>query len=299
MPAEVRTADEALMGNSAPKRRAPNKSSNATNKDGLSECFKVVRTSLYVSLAPCHIKNPINGIKSQHLDPLIMTYSPKAGGVVLSYSNLHVSKDHHSVDSNGEPITIAKVSDSSPFSFMWVNVDMLIWCPQIGDVLEGNVYMQTASHIGLLIHDTFNASIRLRNVPQDWQFIPSQEDEFETEQLQENASSKFRSYGYWSDAEGTKVEGKITFTVRSIHTTGKMLSLEGTLVPPESEIDAQPVSQERRGSTTGVPSGRHMKFDEEPIPEIVETTEQKVESIPTYEDSDATGDSSDSDESSD
>lgn len=78
-----------------------------------------------------------------------------------------------------------------------------------------------------------------------------------------------------------------------------MLSLEGTLVPPESEIDAQPVSQERRGSTTGVPSGRHMKFDEEPIPEIVETTEQKVESIPTYEDSDATGDSSDSDESSD
>lgn len=287
MPAEVRFESNNGFEEPPAKRRAPNKSTNVVNPEGTSECFRVVRTTMYVSLAPCYITNPINGIKAQHLDPLIMTYFPKADGVVLSYSNLNVSKEHHSVDSNGEPNTIAKVSDSSPFSFLWVNVDLLIWRPQIGDVLEGYIYMQTASHIGLLVHDTFNASIRMRNIPQDWEFVPSQADEFEAEQQEEGASSKFRSYGYWADAEGTKVEGKITFTVRSIHTTGKMMSLEGTLVPPESELDAQPVFQERRGSNTAAaPSGKHMKFDEEPAGDATEGSEPKADVLPTYEDSD-------------
>lgn len=302
MPAEVRTASEADLNAPSTKRRALLKSSNPVNLDGLSECFQVVRSNLYVSVAPCHITNPINGIKAQHLDPLIMTYFPKAQGVVLSYSNITVSKEHHSLDTNDQPITISKVGDSTPFSFMWITVDLLIWRPQIGDTLEGYIYMQTASHIGLLVHDTFNASIKFRNIPQDWEFIPSQADEFEeSSEAAESKSSKFRSYGYWADASGTKVEGKISFTVRAIHSTGRMLSVEGSLVSPESEIDAQPVFQERRSSTAMSPvSNKHMKFDDEPV--VAEIPEPKEDVIPTYEKSDDEGNngsSSDSDDSSD
>ena len=63
-------------------------STNPKDGNGLSECFKTVSTSLYVSLAPVHLQNPINGIKQQHLDPLIMTYFTKAKGIVVAYSNI-------------------------------------------------------------------------------------------------------------------------------------------------------------------------------------------------------------------
>ncbi|GEQ72130.1 hypothetical protein JCM33374_g5816 [Metschnikowia sp. JCM 33374] len=277
MPAEIRAAEESFTEPDFKKRKA-NKSSNAVNAKGQSECFRVVRTSMYVSLAPCHIMNPVNGVKAQHLDPMIMTYFPKARGVVLSYFNINLqSKDTSDESSN---VLLAKVTDSSAFSFTWITVDLLIWYPQIGDLLEGFVYMQTASHIGLLVHDTFNASIKYRNIPQDWEFVPSQADEYaESEDAPENSSSKFKSFGYWTDASGTKIEGKVSFIVKAIHTSGKMLSIEGTLLSPESELDAQPVS----GETVSAPVSKHITFDDEVTSEISEVNEVKSDAVPGYE----------------
>lgn len=289
MPAEVRAA-ETPAEEPQQKRRAV-ASTNELNAQGFSECFKVVRTSMYVSLAPCHFTNPINGIKAQHLDPLIMTYFTKANGVVLSYFNLRI------VNKSTDPSQLlAKVSNESGFLFTWISVDLLIWQPQIGDLLEGYVYMQTASHIGLLVHDTFNASIKMRGIPQDWQFIPNQADEYaEEEDPSESKNSKFKSFGYWTDASGAKIEGKLQFTIRSVYSTGKMLSLEGTLLSPELELDAQPVSHARRSSSAmDAPAGKHIvfddkpvakhiTFDDEPIEEVAETTEPASEAFPSYE----------------
>lgn len=300
MPAEVRTAESAGFNEPARKRALAVKK-NEVNKDGLSECFKVVRTDMYLSLAPCHLSNPINGVKCQHLDPMVMKYLPKADGVVLGYFNLKVGESGKTDDS--ENVTLAKVNDASPFTFMWITVDLLIWKPQVGDTLEGYIYMQTQSHIGLLIHDTFNASIKLRNIPQDWEFVPSQADEYNEEN---GRSSKFRSYGYWTDSNGIKIEGKIKFTIRSIYTTGKMVSIEGTLVSPESEVDAQPVYNEQtRSHNTTESTATHKRFDDEDeqpaaptVTDIPETATDEV--LPSYEqDGVQKEDSSDSDSSSD
>ncbi|KAJ8143724.1 hypothetical protein OY671_003153 [Metschnikowia pulcherrima] len=272
-----RFQDDLARNNSDLKKRRLNKSSNVVNAKGQSECFRVVRTSMYVSLAPCHITNPVNGVKAQHLDPLIMTYFPKARGVVLSYFNVNLQSKDSSEE--GSEALLAKVTESSAFAFMWITVDLLIWHPQLGDLLQGYVYMQTASHIGLLVHDTFNASIKFRNIPQDWEFVPSQADEVgESEDASQTSSSKFKSFGYWTDASGTKVEGKVSFSVKAIYTSGKMLSIEGTLLTPESELDVQPVSNE-----SSAPAAKHITFDDEPTPETSEAVEEKSEAIPTYE----------------
>lgn len=262
------------------------KSTNPISKDGVSECFHKFTTSLYVSLAPCHVNNPINGIKSQHLDPLVMNYFPKASGVVLAYSNIKISEDNHSVDTYNNPVTLGRISESSPFVFLWITVDFLIWRPQVGDVVEGYSYMQTASHIGLLIHDTFNASIKKFNIPQDWQFIPNQEDEYSEENTaegegEEAAPKKFKSFGYWVDENEVKVEGKLKFTIKSIHSTGRVVSVEGTLLKPGSERDAQPILRERRSSVQVAESaGKHKKFDDD---EEVEVEEQAKDAVPKYE----------------
>lgn len=257
------------------------KSTNPIGDEGISECFQKFTTSLYVSLAPCHISNPINGVKSQHLDPLIMSYFPKAKGVCLAYSNIKISDDNVTKDTDDNTITVAKVTDSSPFTFLWVSVDFLIWRPQVGDTLEGYIYMQTASHIGLLVHDTFNASIKKFNIPVDWNFIPSQEDEYSEEV---NDSNKFKSFGYWADENNVKIEGKLKFTIKSIHTTGKVVSLDGTLIKPGSERDAQPIFRERRSSSSSITAsqpGKHKKFDEEDIPTVTEIPEPKEDDLST------------------
>ncbi|ANB14027.1 DNA-directed RNA polymerase I subunit RPA43 [Sugiyamaella lignohabitans] len=158
-----------------------------------SQCFYKVSVSLYVSLAPVHLNDPVSGIKSQHLDPLLMTFFPEAGGVVLAHYNLELcgqdkrpakSSSKPSDDLDGEtdesgPIAVAKIMYDSPFAFMWINVDLLVWKPRAGDIVEGWINMQSPSHIGLLIHDTFNASIKRDAIPRDWRFVPNQEDEAE------------------------------------------------------------------------------------------------------------------------
>lgn len=238
-------------------------STNPVNANGVSECFQIFSTQLYVSLAPCYSKTPINGIKLQHLDPLIMNYFPKAQGVVISYGNIEVLDQVE--ESTG--FKLAKISDSSPFTFSWINVDLLVWRPQIGDTLEGYIYMQSASHIGLLVHDTFNASIKKFNIPNDWRFVPNQIDE-ETED-----DNKFKSLGFWVDENENKIDGKIKFTIKNIHNSGKLVSVEGTLIKPGSERENQPVFRDRRGSLSNeqftTPSNNHKKFDEEDIPEEV------------------------------
>lgn len=217
---------------------------------------------MYVSLAPCHISNPVDGIKIQHLDSLVMRYFSKARGVVLGYSNIVLNSE--AADNNQE--LVATVSDLSPFMFMWITVDLLLWAPRIGDVLMGYIYMLTATHLGLLVHDTFNAHIQLRFMPESWLFIPNQADEL-ADAVSSNEGkrrSNFRSYGYWVDQDGLKVEGKLAFTVREIHTAGKMISLAGTLVLPESELDARPVCQNNdRGGNVGAYATAH-----EIVPEI-------------------------------
>lgn len=300
MPAEVRTAESAGLDASA-RKRASSAKKNQVNENGISECFKVVRSDMYLSLAPCHLSNPINGLKCQHLDPMVMKYFPKADGVVLGYFNIELNQSKQAEEALD--VILSKVDDSTPFTFLWIKVDLLIWKPRVGDVLEGYVYMQTQSHIGLLVHDTFNASIKVRSIPRDWLFVPSQEDEY-NEENQQGSSSKFRSYGYWTDSKGIKIEGKIKFTVKGVHTTGKMVSIEGTLISPESEMDAQPVySEQTTNNITTESSATHKRFDDEEEVGAAESTEPspsekaQEEAVPSYEKDKESSSESDSDDS--
>ncbi|EMG45304.1 RPA43 DNA-directed RNA polymerase I subunit RPA43 [Candida maltosa Xu316] len=258
----------------ASKRRATVQSTNPKNEDGLSEVFKTVSTSLYVSLSPSHLQDPINGIKHQHLDPLIMTYFSKGKGIVVAYSNIKFLENN---EEDGTDYSLAKIEGSSPFTFMWISVDFLCWCPEVGDVLEGDVYMQTPSHIGLLINDTFNASIKKYNIPSSWSFQSNQVDEV--------GEDNKKNYGHWVDDYQSKIEGKLQFTIKAIHTTGRVVSVEGTLIKPGEERSAQPIYQEEKKSS----SGKHMKFDDDDdddnTAKAVEIAEpQDDEELPGYAD---------------
>lgn len=241
---------------------------NPVNKDGLSECFRKIKTTLYLSLAPIYTKSPLEGIKSQHLDSMIMKHFAPANGVVIGYDNLKLSDEHLDEDKSN---VIAKINPHSPFAFFWINVDLLVWCPSVGDVVEGLIYMQSPSHIGLLINDTFNASIKKNFIPENWTFIPNQLDEYENQdEDNEDGHKKIQSLGQWVDENEIPIDGKIQFTIRRIHTSGRVVSVEGSLIKPGSELEALPV-------TPG--QGKKIVFDDSALDTVV--PEEAKADIPT------------------
>jgi DNA-directed RNA polymerase I subunit RPA43 len=224
---------------------------NPKNENGISECFQKVSASLYLSLAPLYIGEPSKGICVQHLDPLLMTYFESAGGVVVGHYNLKLHGDSEPTeeeqDSTSHRPVIAKIQYDSPFAFTWVSVDLLVWKPVPGDVIEGWISLQSPSHMGLLVHDIFNATIKRDSIPKDWKFIPNEEDEVvdlstapetpETPSLLATPGSmkpkSFRdpkSLGYWVDGNGKRVDGKVRFTVKSFNVSGRLVSVQGSLL---------------------------------------------------------------------
>ncbi|KAG7743069.1 hypothetical protein KL923_000684 [Ogataea haglerorum] len=257
------------------------KSTNPLDESGLSKCFHKVKARLYLSLAPCHINSPINGIKQQHLDHMLMTYVPFAKGVLLGYYNVQLASENVVEDEDGTEIAVAKIANDNPFAFLWCTAELLVWRPQVGDVVEGWSYMQSQSHIGLLINDTFNATIKKGGILPEWKYIPNQVDEFNAD----GDAGKFgKSLGQWVDENGVPVEGKIRFTIKALHAAGKVVSMEGTLVKPGSDKESQPV----------VRDGKHKKF-EEPEGIIVDdedNTDDKTE-VPQYDQDDDDDDDED------
>ncbi|KAH3687405.1 hypothetical protein WICPIJ_001618 [Wickerhamomyces pijperi] len=259
------------------KRKQAPPSTNPVNSDGLSECFHKVRTSLYVSLAPVYLSNPLEGIKAQHLDPLLMKHFAKLNGVVISYTDLQLSNS--SAESDDEQL-MAKVNAHSPFCFLWVSAEFLIWKPLIGDNIEGNIYIQSPSHIGLLINDTFNASIKRSQIPPNWTFKANEADAGDEEDS--------KNLGQWFDENDMPIEGKLQILVKGIHTSGRVVSVEGSLITPGMEVESQPVVPAK--------TNKKIKFDDDAavgtaaatsasssLPVVDFSSAKDTDDAPTYE----------------
>ncbi|CCC70303.1 hypothetical protein NCAS_0E02330 [Naumovozyma castellii] len=248
---------------------------NPIDDDGVSNCIVRVPVSLYASLAPMYLQNPVQGIMKQHLNPMVMKYNSIVGGVVLGYENLKIVDSDPSNDENSSE-KLVKLTPDTPFGFTWCDVELYVWQPQVGDVLEGYIFIQSASHIGLLIHDAFNASIKKNNIPTDWTFIENEAEYIdedtesgdsrtdgsneETNNRSETKSFVNRSLGYWVDANGSRIDGKLKFKVRNVFTTGRVVSVEGTL-----QEHAPASSNQVRSQAENLPvvSNKKIVFDEE------------------------------------
>lgn len=275
--------------------------------DGVSNCIIRVPVSMYVSLAPKYAENPLQGVMRQHLNPMVMKYNSKVNGVVLGYQELEIVDANplsESEDAEERPEKLVKLSSDTPFGFTWCRVVLYVWQPQIGDVIEGWIFIQSASHIGLLIHDAFNASIKKNHIPADWTFVHNEEEDTETQSRdgddQENEKSEFtrRSMDYWVDADGERIDGKLKFTVRNVYTTGRVISVEGTLLTEGSQ-------EKERSQAENLPvvSNKKIVFDDEVSSEntashkdleLPEVNEGNGEEIVYEENSDSDEESSDS-----
>ncbi|KAK9450315.1 uncharacterized protein V1518DRAFT_413527 [Limtongia smithiae] len=199
-------------------------------KPPLSQSFYTAQASLYVSVAPMYAMAPLQGIRVQHLDSLSMTYFPAVSGVVLACTDVQIDQDEG-----------IRVMGESPFGFTWATADFLVWRPKRGDILDGRISIETRSHIGLLVFDVFNASIKRDRIPSKWRFVDAEQtadSEVATPELEEDEGEDciddmplaIKSLGYWLDESGKKLDSKLVFVAESVEITGNVISIEASLL---------------------------------------------------------------------
>ncbi|PRT55659.1 DNA-directed RNA polymerase I subunit RPA43 [Wickerhamiella sorbophila] len=207
-----------LPSESTKKRRLSiisSKDANPSDSNGFAQCFKTVTAKMHVCVPPSSAADPVLGIRKSHLDRLVMTYFAPAEGVVIAHQNMKLLGQ----DTEGTGAPVAKIMNDSPFSYLWIQSDFLVWSPASGDHIEGWVSVQSPGHIALLIHDTFNATIKRADIPETWQFVHSEDDETDS-----------KSLGYWVDSNGNRIEGKLAFDVKTFNVSGRTPLVVGSLL---------------------------------------------------------------------
>ncbi|KAF8254073.1 hypothetical protein K440DRAFT_592859 [Wilcoxina mikolae CBS 423.85] len=204
--------------------------------------YHIITTSLYLSLAPkysyypektfshlfsrgasvsseqaAHLRSlsPTTGVQKHHLDPLLMTYYEPVDGVVIAYDNIRF--ETHT----------AKIIAEAPYAHVWTTVDLLVWRPTKGMVLQGWVNLQSASHIGLLVDNTWNVSIPFARIPEGWKYAEGEGEDAEDEDGTTTVE------GAWVGENGKKVEELLRFVVESVTAGGSIFIMEGSLLDRE------------------------------------------------------------------
>jgi len=242
----------------ATKKQRQHRANHFNNDNGSSNSprppqspFCIQTTSLYLPLSPVAQRTPLEGLCGEHLSPLILTYYPPFKGVVLSYSNVHLSSNQPSSNvknANGCIDTgtrvLAKAIDEYAVTFVWVTADFVLLKPERGIWMEGYVNVQSESHVGLVCWNMFNASIAKERMPIRWRWVGGKGGSREyingngvgtVEQVEQEPQ------GYFVDEQRRKVEGLVRFRVMDFETLQGVarekgfISIEGTLLEEEEE----------------------------------------------------------------
>ncbi|KAJ2551570.1 hypothetical protein EV175_003639 [Coemansia sp. RSA 1933] len=130
--------------------------------------FTECTSKLTVTLAPIHSRDLWAGIH-ETLNSMLLRFIPQVRGVVLAYSRVKPLSDK------------ALMFNDSPYGQLDVSAKLLLWRPIAGMLLGGSINVQSPDHIGLLLWDTFNASIPASFIPKDkYEWRPFSDEEIST-----------------------------------------------------------------------------------------------------------------------
>ncbi|GLE02176.1 hypothetical protein PINS_up011014 [Pythium insidiosum] len=173
-----------------------------------------------VSLLPCHIGDARLGI-DQEMTALLMRYSDKLEGVILSFSNVRLEKPS------------GHILNEQPYIHCKVIADALVFQPRVGMTLSGVVNKIGSNHVGLLIAGVFNGSVAASELPKGY-----------VHNYAEDA---------WKGADGTTISVGETITVKvaRVHVAGGMIAIEASMRSSKttSKPSPQPARKEKASET--------------------------------------------------
>ncbi|KAL8970456.1 MAG: hypothetical protein Q9183_001515 [Haloplaca sp. 2 TL-2023] len=229
------------------------------NQDSIAHSpFNLQTASLYLSLPPIAQHYPLQGLCTEHLSPLILTYCSPLGGFVLSYQNVRLSTRPPGASDPKEEVASAQSIDEYAAPHVWVTADFLLFRPRKRNRIEGRVNLQNEGNIGLVCWNFFSASIEKKRLPQSWKWrsrysgrkISKQKlkdsgrnDSLPLTQVQSGLDTNEVDdvQGYFEDQDTGRVQGLITFWVKDVDTSRSsggdngFISIEGTLLQGTEE----------------------------------------------------------------
>ncbi|KAM3515082.1 hypothetical protein MY11210_001320 [Beauveria gryllotalpidicola] len=205
--------------------------------------------SLYEPIYPIGWAQPVTNCEFHYLRHLQNKYVPSLRGVLMNYKNVTLGDEpsREGAARNDEEVTTLKSQGEYGVGFGWITADVDLFVPSRGAWMEGSVNLQTEGHIGVVCFGKFNASIEARRLPPSWKWVSNEDPE--AQGMEETASivapdehgvvHQIHSTGFWVDANGDKIKGKIRFRIRNfdVGVSGETtyLSLEGTMLDKASE----------------------------------------------------------------
>lgn len=151
--------------------------------------------SATVSLLPEELRDTKSSIDT-HLSRFLLKYTTAIGGILLAFDNVKASR-------NGQ------IVNELPHVHYSVAFHALVFAPARGGQLRGRVTEVFPSHVSMVVHQYFNASV---------------------------SSEKLRDVGFeydceeWANEESGQAIFKdcnLTFNVDAIHESGGIISIEG------------------------------------------------------------------------
>lgn len=109
--------------------------------------FDKVSTTKHIILSPKYLGRVKNGIVEQLNSELNFT-SKSLGGILIAYSNIHLLN------------RVGDILAEQPYIHFDVQADFIVFKPVVGCLLRGVVNKVGKNHVGCLVHNFFNASIR-------------------------------------------------------------------------------------------------------------------------------------------
>mmetsp|Transcript_4861 Transcript_4861/g.6991 ORF Transcript_4861/g.6991 Transcript_4861/m.6991 type:complete len:275 (+) Transcript_4861:83-907(+) len=163
---------------------------------------------MLVSLVPASLGNVKSAIQ-RSIRTLLLRFSDSLGGVLLAFDNIHVKEKDDSSKNIGGHGSCGIILGELPHIHFRVQVDVLLFCPNVGRSLTGIVNEVFPSHVGILVHSYFNAMVS-------------------ADHLREAGFQFDRNVNEWKDKENQKIlfGNTLQFIVEKLHESNGIISLE-------------------------------------------------------------------------
>lgn len=233
----------------------PTESQDQTQQDGVKDqlqsqtpsSFHSKRMSLYLPIPPIGLDKALAAMLTLHVTPLLLTYFPPAGGVILSIHDPVLSATPQ--DTLNQPLlppggrggprdpshAYPKVGDEFGSCWAWLTVTLLVYSPQRGDALAGWTNAMSEGFIGLVCYNYFQTSIAKSRIPTTWSWSgptretrqrkmprkgklndgegPSQENQFDSQEtvVAREDDAIDGTAGTFLDESGSKISERLQF----------------------------------------------------------------------------------------
>ncbi len=190
------------------KQRVTRHRTDRGSKDGdnvdTKSPFQEKKVRILVSLPPASLTNIPNAL-NESIQKLLLKYSNSLGGVLVSFRDIELEDKE---DGGG------RIINEMPHIHYNVRCTVMIFNPTVGTVLSGKVNESFPSHVGVLVHELFNAMISAESLKQNGFIFDD-----ETNEWKQNDEDLGRVIN---------IEDGMELTVDKLHECNGLISLECT-----------------------------------------------------------------------